>query len=156
MEWGLIYGYIGAAIAAIVAGIGSAVGVSIAGQAGTGVLAEDPDKFGKVLLMELLPGTQGIYGLVVALMIMLKLGVFAGAPAVISETNGLIMMVGAIPTGIVGLLSGIYQGKVSAAGIQLIGRRGDQSGRALTMSAMVEPYAVFAVLISLLVVLLAV
>lgn len=155
MEMGLIYGYIGAAFAAIVAGVGSAIGVSIAGQAGTGVLAEDPDKFGKVLLMELLPGTQGIYGLVVALMIMLKLGVF-GAADPVSTTDGLIMMIGAIPTGIVGLLSGIYQGKVSAAGIQLIGRRGDQSGRALTMSAMVETYAVFAVLISLLVVLLAV
>ena len=152
MEWGIIYGYMGAAFAAIVAGIGSAIGVSIAGQAATGVLAEDPDKFGKVLLMELLPGTQGIYGLVVALMIMLKLGVF-GAAADIDTTTGLIMLIGAVPTGVVGLFSAIYQGKVSAAGIQLIGRRGDQSGRALTMSAMVETYAVFAVLISLLVVL---
>jgi len=155
MEMGLIYGYVGAAVAAIVAGIGSAIGVSIAGQAATGVLAEDPDKFGKVLLMELLPGTQGIYGLVVALMIMLNLGVFGNVDP-ISTTDGIIMMIGAIPTGIVGLFSAIYQGKVSAAGIQLIGRRGDQSGRALTMSAMVETYAVFAVLISLLVVLLAV
>jgi V/A-type H+-transporting ATPase subunit K len=155
MEMGLVYGFIGAAFAAIVAGIGSAVGVSIAGQAATGVIAEDPDKFGRVLLLQLLPGTQGIYGLVVALMIMLNLGVFAGQLEAIDATKGMILMVGAIPTGVVGLFSAIYQGKVSAAGIQLVGRRGDQSGRALTMSAMVETYAVFAVLISLLVVLLA-
>ncbi|MCK5128999.1 MAG: V-type ATP synthase subunit K [Clostridiales bacterium] len=154
MEMGLVYGFIGAAFAAIVAGIGSAIGVSIAGQAATGVIAEDPDKFGRVLLLQLLPGTQGIYGLVVALMIMLNLGVFAGDLIAITETKGMILMVGAIPTGVVGLFSAIYQGKVSAAGIQLVGRRGDQSGRALTMSAMVETYAVFAVLISLLVVLL--
>ena len=63
MEMGLVYGFVGAAFAAIVAGIGSAVGVSIAGQAATGVIAEDPDKFGRVLLLQLLPGTQGIYGL---------------------------------------------------------------------------------------------
>ena len=155
MEWGIILGYVGAAFAAIVAGIGSVLGVSMAGQAASGVVAEDPDKFGKVLLMELLPGTQGIYGLVVALMIMLKLGVF-GAVAEITTMDGAIMLAGAIPTGIVGLISAIYQGKVAVAGIQLIGRRGDQGGRALTMCAMVETYAVFAVLISLLVVLLAV
>ncbi len=155
MEMGLVYGFIGAAFAAIVAGIGSAVGVSIAGQSATGVIAEDPDKFGRVLLLQLLPGTQGIYGLVVALMIMLNLGVFGGELADPGATKGMILMVGAIPTGVVGLFSAIYQGKVSAAGIQLVGRRGDQSGRALTMSAMVETYAVFAVLISLLVVLLA-
>jgi len=155
MEMGLVYGFIGAAFAAIVAGIGSAIGVSIAGQAATGVIAEDPDKFGRVLLLQLLPGTQGIYGLVVALMIMLNLGVFAGELADPGVTKGMILLVGAVPTGVVGLFSAIYQGKVSAAGIQLVGRRGDQSGRALTMSAMVETYAVFAVLISLLVVLLA-
>ena len=155
MEMGLVYGFIGAAFAAIVAGIGSAMGVSIAGQAAAGVIAEDPDKFGRVLLLQLLPGTQGIYGLVVALMIMLNLGVFTGTLTDPGATKGMILMVGAMPTGIVGLISAIYQGKVSAAGIQLVGRRGDQSGRALTMSAMVETYAVFAVLISLLVVLLA-
>jgi V/A-type H+-transporting ATPase subunit K len=155
MEMGLVYGFIGAAFAAIVAGIGSAIGVSVAGQAATGVIAEDPDKFGRVLLLQLLPGTQGIYGLVVALMIMLNLGVFGGQLTDPGATKGMILMVGAIPTGVVGLFSAIYQGKVSAAGIQLVGRRGDQSGRALTMSAMVETYAVFAVLISLLVVLLA-
>lgn len=152
---GMILGYSGVAVASIVAGIGSAIGVSMAGQAGTGVLAEDPDKFGKVLLMELLPGTQGIYGLVVALMILMKLGVF-GAVDPITTTQGLILLAGAIPTGIVGLVSAILQGRVAVAGIHLIGRRGDQSGRALTMCAMVETYAVFAVLISLLIVLLAV
>ena len=78
MDWGIVLGYTGVALAGALAGIGSAVGVSIAGQAASGVVSEDPDKFGKVLLMQLLPGTQGIYGLVVAILIMLKMGVFGG------------------------------------------------------------------------------
>jgi len=59
---GLALAVLGAAIAAAVAGIGSALGVGIAGQAAAGLVSEDPDKFGKVLLLEALPGTQGIYG----------------------------------------------------------------------------------------------
>lgn len=148
MEWGIVFGYIGAALAVIVAGIGSAVGVSMAGQAASGVLADDPDKFGKVLLMELLPGTQGIYGLVVALLIVMRL---SGGEAT-TDTQGMILLMGAIPTAIAGLFSAIYQGKAAVAGIQLIGRRGDQSGRALTMCVVVETYAVLALLISLLVI----
>lgn len=156
MDWGTIFGYMGVAISASLAGIGSAVGVSMAGQAASGVISEDPDKFGKVLLMELLPGTQGIYGLVVAILIMLSMGVLGGTAVELSTTEGLTLLAASLPIGILGLYSGIYQGKVAVAGIHLIGQRGDQSGRALTMCAMVETYAVFGLLVSLLIILLGV
>ena len=57
---------LGAALAAILAGMGSAKGVSMVGEATSGLLTEDPSKFGKALILEALPGTQGIYGLIVA------------------------------------------------------------------------------------------
>lgn len=155
MNWGILLGYTGVALAAALAGIGSAVGVSIAGQAASGVVSEDPDKFGKVLLMQLLPGTQGIYGLVVAILIMLKMGVF-GEGVDLNFINGFKLFAASLPIGILGLYSGIYQGKAAVAGIHLIGQRGDQSGRALTMCAAVELYAVFGLLVSLLAILLGV
>ena len=58
---GLVYALLGAAVAVFLAGAGSAIGVGIAGQAASGVVTEDPSKFAKVLIMQLLPGTQGIY-----------------------------------------------------------------------------------------------
>jgi len=155
MDWGIFLGYTGVALAGALAGIGSAIGVSIAGQAASGVVSEDPDKFGKVLLMQLLPGTQGIYGLVVAILIMLKMGVFGDAVD-LSVTDGFKLLAASLPIGILGLYSGIYQGKAAVAGIHLIGQRGDQSGRALTMCAAVELYAVFGLLVSLLAILLGV
>lgn len=155
MNWGILLGYTGVALASALAGIGSAVGVSIAGQAASGVVSEDPDKFGKVLLMQLLPGTQGIYGLVVAILIMMKIGVF-GEGVDMNFVNGFKLLAASLPIGILGLYSGIFQGKAAVAGIHLIGQRGDQSGRALTMCAAVELYAVFGLLVSLLAILLGV
>lgn len=64
---GIVFALVGAALAALMAGIGSAIGVGIAGEAAAGVVTEDPQKFGKVLILQLLPGTQGIYGLLIAL-----------------------------------------------------------------------------------------
>ena len=156
MNWGIILGYTGVALAGGLAGIGSAIGVSIAGQAAAGVISEDPDKFGKVLLMELLPGTQGIYGLVVAILIMMKMGVFGTGVDMTVFANGFKLFAASLPIGLLGLYSGIYQGKAAVSGIHLIGQRGDQSGRALTMCAAVELYAVFGLLISLLAILLGV
>ena len=64
---------LGAAVAAALAGAGSAVGTGIAGQAAAGVVSEDPEKFGSLLVLQALPGTQGIYGLVGLFMIVNKL-----------------------------------------------------------------------------------
>lgn len=149
MDWGTIFSYLGVAIAGGLAGVGSAVGVSIAGQAAAGVLSEDPDKFGKVFLMELLPGTQGIYGLVVAIVIMLQSGMLGGSVD-LTMAEGFKYFAAGLPIGILGLYSGIQQGKAAVAGIHLIGQRDDQSGRALTMCVVVESYAVFGLLISIL------
>lgn len=150
---GNFYALLGAAIAALLAGCGSAIGCGIAGQAASGVLSEDPNKFGKLLVLQLLPGTQGIYGLLIAfLVISIKLEMFA-PDVVIEAGRGLAIMAGCLPIGIVGLISAIFQGKSAAAGITMVGVRPETSGKAIISASIVETYAVFALVISLLAVL---
>ena len=141
----------GAAIAAGLAGIGSAVGVGIAGQAGAGVVSEDPNKFSKVLVLQALPGTQGIYGLLIAFIIMVKIGLLGGDGVVeLTVAQGWSIFASAIPMGIVGLISAISQGKAAASSIMLVGKKPNELSKGMLFAAMVETYAVLALLISFL------
>ncbi len=151
MGMGQIYAVLGVAFAVIFPGIGSSLGVKSAGEAGAGVVTEDPDKFGQVLILELLPGTQGIYGLLVGFIIMTKINVFGGLDPV-TTTEGLLYLAGSLPIAVVGLMSAIAQGKVSTAGVSMIAKRPKEVGKAMILSAMVETYAVLALLASFLVV----
>jgi len=144
--WALL----GAALAVILAGCGSAYGVGVAGQAASGVVTEDPSKFAKVLIMQLLPGTQGIYGLLVAFITLSKVGLLGGGAAEIDVTTGLMILAACLPLGIVGLVSAIHQGKTSVAAIGIVAKKPDQFGKAMLFPAMVETYAILALLISIL------
>ena len=150
---GIVWALLGAAISVALAGIGSAIGVGTAGRAAAGVVTEDPDKFAKVLLLQLLPGTQGIYGLLVGFIVLMQVGLFGGG-ADISITDGALYFCGCMPIAIAGLLSAIAQGKCAAAGIGVLATRPEEQGKAITMVIMVETYAVFSLLISMLIILL--
>ena len=141
---------IGAAIAAL-AGIGSAMGVGIAGQAASAVLAEDPKKFGKTLILQALPGTQGIYGLIISFLIMQKIGLLGGAMVDLTIAKGAYFLAAGLPIGLVGIWSGIAQGKAAAAALQLTAKRPDQMVKGIIYTAMVETYAIFALLVSVLI-----
>ncbi|RCX17485.1 V/A-type H+-transporting ATPase subunit K [Anaerobacterium chartisolvens] len=141
---GSIWAMLGAAVAFFVAGMGSAKGVGIAGEAGAGVLTEDPGKFGPVMVMEALPSTQAIYGFVIAFLIIGNVG------AGITLQEGLFLFAAGIPVGLVGLMSGIYQGRVAAAGINMIAKRSDSMGRAIILALMVEMFAIIAFIVSIL------
>lgn len=141
---------LGAAIASL-AGIGSAIGVSIAGQAAAGVVTEDPKKFGKTLVLQVLPGTQGIYGFVVSFLIILKLGMLGGDMVDLTVAQGAYLFAAGIPVGVVGIISGIQQGKAAAAGLQLTAKRPDQMTKGVIYAAMVETYAILALLVSILI-----
>ena len=154
MELGLVFALFGAALSSLLSGIGSAIGVGMAGQASAGLVAEDPDKFGSALVLQLLPGTQGIYGLLVGFMILLRVGVLGGELQTVTDEQGLMLLAASLSTAFVGLLSAIHQGKVAVSGIGLLARRPEEQGKAITMAIMVETYAVFALLISMLIVLL--
>ena len=144
---------LGAALAALMAGMGSAKGVGLVGEAAAGLLTEDPSKFGKALILQALPGTQGIYGLITSFLILFKIGVL-GTPKTLTVAQGGYFLMAALPIAIVGLYSGIKQGRVAASGISLIAKRPDEVGKAITSAALVETYAIFAVLVSLLMVIL--
>ncbi|MFC1479215.1 V-type ATP synthase subunit K [Planctomycetota bacterium] len=147
MDYGLIYSYLGAALAVGLAGIGSSIGIGYAGMASSGLLAEEPDKFGKALILVALPGTQGIYGFLVCFLIWLKLGGIEE----MTNSKGLILLLAALPVGIGGLFSGIYQGKVSAAGINVLAKKPDDFFTAAVMSVLVETYALLGLVASILI-----
>ena len=145
-ELGLFFGLLGAAVAVLFAGAGSALGVGIAGRAA----AEDPNKFAQVLILQLLPGTQGIYGLLVGFITLSKIGLLGGNLASINLNTGLMILAACLPIGIVGLISGKSQGECSAASIGIVAKKPDQFGKAMLFPAMVETYAILALLISIL------
>ncbi|MDR1560439.1 MAG: V-type ATP synthase subunit K [Clostridiales bacterium] len=146
---GIAFAMLGMAIASFLPGWGSAKGVGMAGQSAAAAVTEDPDIFSKVLILQLLPGTQGIYGLLIAFMTMSQLGLF-GVPAEVSLAKGLAYLAACLPIGIVGLFSAIHQAKVSIASINLLAKRPDQLSKGMVMPALVETYAILALLISLL------
>ena len=145
---GIVYALLGAALAVLLAGAGSALGVGVAGQAASGVVSEDPSKFAKVLIMQLLPGTQGIYGLLVGFIS--KVGLLGGGIKEVSVATGLLILAACLPIGIVGLISGKSQGKTAAAAIGIVAKKPEQFGKAMLFPAMVETYAILALLISIL------
>ncbi len=110
---GVVFGILGAALAVLLAGIGSARGVQMAGEAAAGLVIDEPEKFGKAMVLQLLPGTQGLYGFVIGLFIMFKLRVD------MSLVEGLYYVMVSLPVGIVGLKSAYYQARVAVAGINI-------------------------------------
>lgn len=146
---GVVLALLGAVLAALFAGIGSAIGVGLAGEAAAGVVTEDPNKFSKVLVLQLLPGTQGIYGLLIGFITLTQIGIMGGS-ADLSLTKGFLYLAACLPMAFVGLYSAIKQGKASVASIGLVAKRPDQFGKAMIFPAMVETYAILALLISIL------
>ena len=136
-------------MAVFLAGAGSAIGVGIAGQAASGVVSEDPSKFAKVLVIQLLPGTQGIYGLLVGFVTLSKIGLLGGGLLDLTPQQGLLVLAACLPVGIVGLISGKSQGQTAAAAIGIVAKKPEQFGKAMLFPAMVETYAILSLLISI-------
>jgi len=147
---GINFALLGAVLAVSLAGWGSAKGVGIAGQAAAGVVTEDPSKFAKVLILQLLPGTQGIYGLLVAFITLSKIGLLGGGAVSIDMKTGLLILIACLPIAVVGYFSAIAQGKTSVASIGIIAKKPEQFGKAMLFPAMVETYAILSLLTSIL------
>lgn len=144
---GLTFAALGAAMATIFAGIGSSKGVGMTGEAAAALTTEQPEKFGQALILQLLPGTQGLYGFVIAFLIFLN----AGADTTLAQ--GLYMFMASLPIAFTGLFSGIYQGRVASAGIQILAKKPEHATKGIIYSAMVETYAILGFVISFLLVL---
>jgi len=147
---GITLAIFGAALAAGLAGTGSAIGCGIVGEVAAGVVSEDPDKFGLTLLLQALPGTQGIYGTLIAFITLNKVGVISGNLANISVMTGAQLFFGCMPVAIACWTSAIAQGKACAAGVTLIAKRPGEIAKGMVYGAMVETYAVLSLLVSFL------
>ncbi len=150
MDLGLTLAIFGGAIAFLLAGSGSAIGVGTAGQAASGVMSEDPEKFGSLLLLVALPGTQGIYGFLSWFLVVLKLGLLAGTRATPTVHQGWQILISCLPVGFVGLLSAIHQGKVCATGVYMTAKQPKDLAKPLVLAALVETYAVLGLLTTVL------
>ncbi|MCI5839408.1 MAG: V-type ATP synthase subunit K [Peptoniphilaceae bacterium] len=142
---GTLLGAIGVALAVFLAGRGSAIGVGMAGEAAAGLTVEEPEKFGKSLVLQLLPGTQGLYGFVIGLFMFFKIGGM-------DFGQGLYAIVAALPVGLVGYWSAIAQAKVAIGGINILAKNEGQFAKGIIYAVMVELYAILAFAISFLMV----
>ena len=147
---GLFFAILGAAIAVGLAGVGSARGVGMTGEAAAGLLSEKTDMFGKVITLQILPGTQGLYGFIVALVLLNKIGVFSGDIVEVTLQQGLSLFAACLPIAITGFFSAIYQGRVAAAGISLLAKQPTMLGKSMTLASIVELYAILTLLVSFL------
>lgn len=146
---GNFYALLGAALAVLIAGIGSAIGVGRSGQAASALLSKQPDKFSNAMILQLMPATQGLYGFVVGFMVLVRLGAL-GTMTPIDAATGWIMFAYCLPIAFVGLGSAIMQGNVVIGCIGLIGKQDKQFGHAMVMIVLVEIFAIFAFIISFL------
>ena len=147
---GPIMAILGAALAAFFAGLGSSRGVGIVGEAATGVVIEDPEKFGKTLILQVIPGTQGFYGFITALIILSRIGLLSGGLEPLTLSQGVLYFIAALPMAIVGYRSAIYQVSVAASGIQILAKRPEKFFDGVIYAVMVETYAVIALITSIL------
>lgn len=143
---GVVFAALGMAIAVVFSGIGSAKGVGLVGEAAAGLIVEEPEKFGRALVLQLLPGTQGLYGFVIGLMVLGQLDVN------MSFAQGLYLFMACLPVGFVGWISAIAQAKTAAAGIAILAKNEEHSTKGIIFSVMVETYALLAFVISLILV----
>ena len=134
----------GAGMAAFLACVGSAKGTGIAGEAAAGLAAEDPSKFGKALILQVIPGTQGLYGFVIWFLAFGKL-----VPDM-TIAQGMQVFSACLPIAIGGLLSGIAQGKVAAASVNILAKKPDDWSKGMIFCIIVEFYAILSLLASFL------
>ena len=146
---GLAIGLLGAGLAACLAGAGSGIGTGYAGQAGAGLVTEDPSKFGKVMILQVIPGTQGLYGLVVFFVAIMQMGLLSGTASDLSFVDGCRYFAACMPIGIGGLVTAKYQGKVAAASVNLLAKNPDHWSKGMILCITVEFYAILSLLASM-------
>jgi V/A-type H+-transporting ATPase subunit K len=144
---GFAIGLLGAGLAAVLAGIGSAKGTGIAGEAGAGLVSEDPSKFGKAMILQVIPGTQGLYGFVIWFLAFSKLTGAADVTAITLQ-QGLQVFNACLPIALGGLLSAIAQGKVAAASVNILAKKPDDWSKGMILCITVEFYAILSLLAS--------
>ena len=148
---GLALALFGSGLAAALSCIGSAKGTGIAGEAATGLLCEDPGKFGKAMILQVLPGTQGLYGIVVWFFAIFTMGFMDGSvfQQGMSVQEGLQYFGACMPMALGGLFSAIAQGRVAAGSINILAKKPDDWAKGMVLCGIVEFYAILSLLASM-------
>ena len=141
---GAAWAFLGAGASIVLAGAGSVLGTYPAAAKGAGVISENPSLFGKVTPLVALPGSSVIYGFLIALFIFLKLG------GEISQIVGFQLFTIGLTMGLAGLFTGWLQGKAAAAGVGALGKNEAAFTPAIVLAALLETAAIFALLVSIL------
>ena len=148
---GIGLAFLGAALAVGLCCIGSAKGTGLVGEAATGVISAAPEQFSKCLILQVLPGTQGLYGMVAWFFVLFVMGVFGGSGMqTLSVAQGLTVFVSCLPIAFGGLLSAIAQGRVAAASINIVAKRPNESTKGIILCGIVEFYAILSLLATIL------
>jgi len=147
---GIGWAVIGAMLAVMFGCVGSAKGIRLGAAQAAGILSEKPELFGKLFILMALPGTQGFYSMVCAIMIALRTGLLGGGEVAVTPLVGLALLLIGACMGIVEWKSAIYQGETCAACINLTGKRPEEGGRAIVMPGLVETYGMVALLVAIL------
>ena len=142
--------FLGAGLAAGMCCVGSARGTGIAGEAATGLLSENPEHFSKCLILQVIPGTQGLYGLVTWFFALFTIGAFSGGIQELTITQGLTVLVACLPCAMGGYRSAIYQGRVAAASMNMAAKQPDDWSKGIILCVVVEFYAILSLLASIL------
>lgn len=137
-----------AGLAVVIPGIMSAIGVGMTGVAAAAVSAEDPTKFSKLFVLEVLPGTQGIYGFVAGFLILIGTGMLGG------ELKGGIVGLAVLAAAVPAILQGFTayaQGKVATASVSAVAKKPEVFGQGIMYTVMVELYAILGLLATILI-----
>lgn len=143
MNTGYVIGIIGIAICVALCGIGSCIGLYKAASAASGVLGEDSKKYSKLVILMLLPATQGLYGFLIGIIASGSLG------AIETAAQGWALFGAVMPMAVTGLMSGVFQGHTAAKCILAVGRQETLSGKLVIPPAMIEFYAILGLIISI-------
>lgn len=141
--WALMAG----GFAAIIGGLGSAIGIVLAAGAAAGVLTEDDSKFGQLLPLVAMPGTQGIYGFIAAVLVSVFFNLLGGNTD-IDPSMGFAIFLAVQPVAWLCLITAIYQGRAAVLAVQVVGA--GKKAPALVLPALVETYAILALIVSIL------
>jgi V/A-type H+-transporting ATPase subunit K len=152
MSNSIVLSIIGVAISVALGAIGSSIGVSSVAKTGAGLLSKEPQKFPQVLTLAAIPSTQALFGLLFGFVILIRTGLIGGNVVEFSDQTGLAFLCSSLPVGIACLVSGIYQGQVAASGIKILAEKPENLSQAIVLAALVESFAVFGLVISLLLV----
>ena len=148
---GTALAFLGAALAVGLCCVGSARGTGLAGEAATGLLSEAPEHFSKCLILQVIPGTQGLYGLVIWFFVLFVMGVFGGdGMQQLTVTQGLTVLVSCLPMAIGGYRSAVYQGRVAASSINMAAKQPNDWSKGIILCVVVEFYAILSLLASIL------